>query len=208
MSKSKCPFKVEKWQASPTSIEFLDLCVYRPQNSSVLHFKPHVKPTSLGIPLSVDSAHVPSICKRWPISYIFRLAMNSSTMSEFAIAKKRFINRLVEHKYPPAYISSFMVCNPWSGVPKSHNFPQVCRSSKNKMWLCLEGHPLWQSLNLTSYANIVASDPEMLFRWRTLKCNFPCDFPFDFSIGVAWRLPGQHYSVHLRKLIQGPMGSG
>ena len=65
-----------------------------------IHILPYVKPTSLGIPLSVSSHHTRSVRRSWPTAVLKRDADTSTTRAAFQAAKKSRFARLATYDFP------------------------------------------------------------------------------------------------------------
>ena len=72
-AKAKSPYTLEKWEASTREIDWLDVTVMKIPGSKRLHFKPHFKPSSLGVPLSDRSAQSIAVHTGWPKAEMDRL---------------------------------------------------------------------------------------------------------------------------------------
>eukprot|EP00747_Dinoflagellata_sp_TGD_P168125 gnl/TRDRNA2_/TRDRNA2_193809_c0_seq1.p1 gnl/TRDRNA2_/TRDRNA2_193809_c0~~gnl/TRDRNA2_/TRDRNA2_193809_c0_seq1.p1 ORF type:complete len:154 (-),score=18.30 gnl/TRDRNA2_/TRDRNA2_193809_c0_seq1:76-537(-) len=80
-------FIIDKWEASPSMVQMVDLDVMLVPGYNRLQYRNHWKPSSLGIPLSWRSGHKFSVHMSWPVAEIHRLAMNSCTHASFLAAK-------------------------------------------------------------------------------------------------------------------------
>ena len=91
-------FIIKEWELSDCEVSFLDMNVR--VKDQRLEFSVRWKPTSLGVPLGMRSAHNHSTLIAWKRGEIRRVALVSSTRSLFMEGIKMFMNRLKRYMEP------------------------------------------------------------------------------------------------------------
>ena len=94
---SKSPSLIEGWIVSSETVVCLDTELYKgPRWKSMgkLDSRTHIKPSSLGVPLSPLSSHPKWVHNWWPLGEIRRFERRSAQHKEFIRTRDRFIERL------------------------------------------------------------------------------------------------------------------
>jgi hypothetical protein len=111
MRQLTCNFRLEGWEVSRYGMVNLDTMIFI-EDSKLCH-KPHFKPTSLGVPLSVGSCHSPQVHLGWTKAELNRMSTLSSSHEIFLYAKSTFLERLVNFKFPRCIIDSLKLHDPY-----------------------------------------------------------------------------------------------
>ena len=98
-------------------------------------FSPYRKPTSIGVPLGVSSAHNPSVYFSWPNSMVRRLAARSSTESIAVLHKQKLLDRYKAEYADDLTIAIIAKADPWK--PSELSLPRP-----SALWLRLPYHPI------------------------------------------------------------------
>jgi hypothetical protein len=107
-----CNFKLEQWEISQFAMVHLDTELYKLPGCSTLKYRPHFKPSSLGVPLSCSSHHPPHTHISWTKSEIVRLCRLSSTREDFNDAKSTFLARMEKFNMDARIISKLRIFDP------------------------------------------------------------------------------------------------
>ena len=162
--------------------------------SKRLHFKPHFKPSSLGVPLSDRSAQSISVHTGWPKAEMDRLWTLSSCRAYFNNAKKVFIDRLRRHRCSPNLLRMFEDYEPeWEKYKRTVRKKQnECKTEQKTRWLVLPGHP--QMKTIKEALHIFRNSDET----RALEHQIGQFMSFDIKVSV--KNPGKHLIQLLRGL--------
>ena len=98
----KSPCLIEGWVVSSESVVHLDTELYkgpRWKTMRMLDSRPHIKPSSSGVPLSLLSSHPKWVHNWWPLGEIRRFARRSTQHKVFITTRDRFIERLEKFNY-------------------------------------------------------------------------------------------------------------
>eukprot|EP00933_Yihiella_yeosuensis_P044464 TRINITY_DN39620_c0_g1_i1.p1 TRINITY_DN39620_c0_g1~~TRINITY_DN39620_c0_g1_i1.p1 ORF type:complete len:635 (+),score=76.46 TRINITY_DN39620_c0_g1_i1:476-2380(+) len=131
-------FKVLCERVSRTEVRFLDVRVWK-QGVAFLS-APTWKPTSLGIPLCLSSAHPPHVHSSWPVGLIKRLGSLASRAADAENAKKILIARFKNHLASPAILHLLEATPTW-GKPRRQHACQQMQHDQPVQWLTLGYHP-------------------------------------------------------------------
>ena len=86
---------------SDSEVQFLEVKVWK--SGTRYHTAPCPKPTSLGIPLDVISAHPPRVHLSWPVGTISRVQGLSTHREHAEAAKVTLVNRFRRHQCTPFF---------------------------------------------------------------------------------------------------------
>ena len=121
-------FRIIAESPSTEEVQFLEVKVWK--SGSRYHTVPRPKPTSLGIPLDVPSAHPPQVHLSWPVDTISRVQGLSTHREHAESAKATLVNRFRVH-HAPSFLIDFLNSTPaW----KSNFGPTPCCKSR-VLWL-------------------------------------------------------------------------
>ena len=129
-------FRILAESPSTEEVQFLEVKVWK--SGSRYHTRPCPKPTSLGIPLDVTSAHPPQVHLSWPVGTISRVQGLSTHREHAESAKATLVNRFRVHDAPSFLIDFLNSAPAW----KSNFGPTPCCKSR-VLWLPLGFHPTW-----------------------------------------------------------------
>ena len=128
------------------ALDVLDLSLYK--SSGSLHYHTHFKMTSLGVPLCLTSGHPFSVHKSWPAANVSRLASTCSSRSNFEMARRVFIDRLEQFKWPREMLRSLQRV-PYERLKSgSSDNNGDGREGSTRTWLVMPFHPVWQKAAL------------------------------------------------------------
>ena len=195
-----CPdsdFKLEKWAASRWRVTFLDLEITANHTSGRLDFRPFVKPTSLGIPLSDTSAHAPTVHLSWPLAYARRLSLCSSTSSAFGDAKSVFVRRLRRHLANERVVAAVSQWKPSLRPTTTRADP----ARDSVFWVPLPYHPLWARTKLDRFLHDFFSSPAIVGLWALANsAHRPGPPPRFPTLRIAWSNGAKPLGMWLRAL--------
>ena len=118
---------------SDSEAQFLEVKVWK--SGTRYHTVPCPKPTSLGIPLDVTSAHPPRVHLSWPVGTISRV-QGLSTHREHAVSAKALVNRF-RRRHAPSFLIELL-----NRTPAWHsNFGPIPSCKSGVLWLPLGFHP-------------------------------------------------------------------
>ena len=100
------------------------------------HTVPCPKPTSLGIPLDVTSAHPPRVHLSWPVGTISRVQSLSTHREHAESAKATLVNTFQRHHAPNFLIELLNRTPAWKS-----NFGPMLSCKSEVLWLPLGFHP-------------------------------------------------------------------
>jgi hypothetical protein len=163
-------------RVSLSSVSYLDvrLTLQRALSDSVVVWEPYFKPTALGRPLALSSAHPPHIAK-WPLSVLKRLARLSHSREAFEVAKRHFVSRFRDSFAPAKLISTLTNFDPYLKLP----LPREVAESSNTVWLVLPYHEIWHRAALTSALRRLTESPLSVSVWKSLGSAPPI-------VKIAW----------------------
>lgn len=180
-------------QVSTSGVDMLDLHVFKGPGWSVsgfLDYRPLIKTTSLGIPLSCDSAHHHAIHSSWTHAEIKRLRCRSSSLDDFNRAKSNFIDRLRRYGFHAHILDRLRDYTPQPGrVPRERTSGDANVDGLRVMtfWCGFPFHPVWASSRLQR------SIRAFLQRRRSvLQCLTAFNSLID--IRLAWKLDGMPFA--------------
>ena len=179
-------WKVVVEDLSSSSVDFLDLCIFKVPGSSRLHYKPYHKPTRVRIALNPESSH-PSFCHLWMMGEVVRLARNSSSAASYREAIMEFVHELSRCHAGNTTIE--LVLHQLNRFLHHSSFHksrvQPARSTTRKLVFSLDFHPLWERAGFRNglegvfkkYAPLLDSlgfrvEPKLA--WRLSSCSFAC----------------------------------
>ena len=175
---------------SRLTVNVLDLTIYVCDVNNTLQYKPFVKPSSLGVPLSSESLHLPSV-HRWPIGENARLARISSNPADYLVARRGRAQRLANYYSDEQVIDEVMSTNAFKGYRSRRSAAQLELFSKTT-WFVLPGHPLWRNCNLNWLMDSVINHPSMKSLWL---CKHVVPLPV---VKCSWTNPTRHFHLCLR----------
>ena len=108
---------------SDSEVQFLEVKVWK--SGARYHTVPCPKPTSLGIPLDVTSAHPPQVHLSWPVGTISRVQGLSTHREHAESAKATLVNRFRRHHAPSFLIELLNRTPAWKSNFGSHFELQV-----------------------------------------------------------------------------------
>jgi len=185
MATQGCPWELEKWQISSLGINFLDVHLYFDSSGSI-QYKPYIKPTSLGIPLSCSSAHNAPIHLAWPKAALKRYYALSSTIESYHEARDVLIQRLRSFGASRGLLRALTEFDPGAKLVTK-------KSNKEKsIWWPLPWHPAWASAQFDRRIAAWRCRPEIDVLFRDAGIG-------DCAIRVAWSLAGSHLFSLVRK---------
>jgi hypothetical protein len=137
----------------PRSVAMLNIMVYLKDHR--VFTKAVFKSTSLGVPLSGDSAHPPHVHRGWPVSAI-RSSLKLCTTAADQQVGDVYIDRFVRHCAPPGLIH--VLQSTLLNYINAGNSPEfvrlrttsiaTCLPAVPAAWCVLPFHPLWSQLGL------------------------------------------------------------
>ena len=101
-NQSKPTYLIEGWVVSSDSIVFFDTELYkgpRWMTQSKIDSRTHIKPSSLGVPLSPQSSHPKWVHNWWPLGELRRVARRSTQHNQFIKTKNQSIQRLEKYNF-------------------------------------------------------------------------------------------------------------
>jgi hypothetical protein len=150
------------------SIDFLDLSIYKPadfHSTGKLAFRPFVKPSGQRQYLAPSSAHPPSVHRAWPLAELGRMYARSSSMLNYASAKKHIIMKFACAMLDPKLVEELQ---DWEPRPKA-------RVVKGRtQWIVCKYHPCVAKI-LNSALN------QYKFKWLELGYKPPFEFKICWS---------------------------
>lgn len=185
-------FKVDKWSASQVSLQFLDVEFFLPRDFGHISFAPFFKPSSLGVPLSVDSHHPQHTHRAWVLSELRRFARRSSSHEFFVYAKRVFISRLSRFHHPAKELRMLQQQDPYTAhlIMQCLGQPPRHRQQGRKLALVLPYHSALKRANISSSLSTA-------FSQLTSMTQSFWQMPYDSAM-VAWRLGGPHLQNRVR----------
>ncbi len=151
-------------QESQSAVQMLDLTVYKRSHHfpCALGYKPHFKPSSKQVPLSMSSCHHMMV-HSWPKAGLIRLARNSDTAHKFEQAKLEYILKLMRNHLEMRRLLEVMMFNPFqqklvrARVAKSVLQDLAPLEKEIVVPLILDYHPFWQFVKVQSAVNSLFS---------------------------------------------------
>ena len=149
-------------------------------------FKPHFKPTSLGVPLSSSSSHPWHVHVSWPFAQIQRFHSLSDSHVSFTNAKHVFVRRLHDNFEPSPLIKA--LCDfipPNRLVGRREHVSEQGRHTLHSrvLWMVLPYHFVWEAACLAKVANKFLHSPEAQILWAKAWGKTP-----ECRIGLAWKV--------------------
>ena len=193
-------FTINGFQASLLAVNVLDLTVFK--QGTWLSYCPHIKPTSLGVPLHSTSAQISTMHASWPIGYLFRLAKNSACYNSFAKAQLQFVDRLERFHMDPDVIKSVAGLNAFGILRRSRAAPAPAPApaTPNTTWLVMASHPVWHKASVAKAVAEHISDPFSQALWQLAAQSVPGTPPPPTPlIRSSWKNCCRHLHVRLRK---------
>ena len=151
--------------------------------------KPYVKPTSLGMPLSCESAHPHHVHQSWPRAVISRLSTYASTQGAAEAAKQLIVTRFHRH-FTTHGLLRLLLDTPVGGnrrcplqaVESSNRLLLAAESSErlNRVWCTIPYHPVWANMIATSIHKLRRCDNSS----RLLCMAFESKAP---NISISWK---------------------
>ncbi|MFM7989012.1 MAG: hypothetical protein ACKPKO_57835 [Candidatus Fonsibacter sp.] len=141
------PYGVKMEQVSTSGVDMLDIHVFKGPGWSVsgfLDYRPLIKTTSLGIPLSCDSAHHHAIHSSWTHAEIKRLRCRSSSLDDFNRAKKQLHRRIEKVWIPCSHFRPPQRVHPSTGKGDAQTDFQRCKCG----WAQSHDFLVWVSIPL------------------------------------------------------------
>jgi hypothetical protein len=137
MRKSKY-YAIKVESVSGTSCKMLDLRIWW---DTAFYTKVEIKDTAMGMPLSHESNHAPSIHFNWPKAYIQRLYSLCTTPSDKKAAIETFLARLSSHYAHPRILSSLKSFS--DSLFRGAISKKPKESIENSCWLVIPYHPIF-----------------------------------------------------------------
>ncbi len=189
------PFRLTVEEYSYDWACMLDLRIFkgnRWRRSGLLDFDPLFKPTSLAVPLAVDSGHPPHVHFSWPFAELNRLARHSSDRNLFLEAKATFLTRFKSHYAPQSLLTALSAYDPFSCRPT-----QLSKraGTSDVLWLVIPYHWAWRKCQLTNVLQQALSSP----LWAWIKE----EHSINIEVRISWKL-GSIHSQTLFKRISFP----
>jgi hypothetical protein len=140
-------FIVKEWELSDCEVSFLDMNVR--VKDQRLEFSVRWKPTSLGVPLGMHSAHNHNTLIAWKRGEIRRVASVSSTRSLFMEGIKMFMNRLKRYMEPVLNLKALAKFDPYTDLAVKKCFRLTFEGPTRSIrpptaWLVLPYHWIWK----------------------------------------------------------------
>jgi hypothetical protein len=98
---------------SLVSVPFLDLTVFKTapeRESSLLSWRPYIKPTARHVPLSTESLHPPSVHRSWPKAEMLRMTRRSATSAMAVSWRSHKLQRFQHFMLSPSVLQD---CRTW-----------------------------------------------------------------------------------------------
>ena len=202
---SASDYIIDKWAASQWQVTFLDLAIYRTPNNPKIQYRPHIKPSSLGIPLHPSSGHPRILHESWPAAYHSRLAQNSSTKVGYLKAKQVFVNRLISFDISAQITSEIAATDAWTLARRREEVRSTALGeqplpppAQPQLWLVLPSHPAWWKAGLARVLANARSDPLLQALWGMSGQAAPNN-PTAPLIRICWKNAVCHMFVTLRR---------
>ena len=192
---------------------FLNVKVYRVRN--YLHYRPFVKPSSSGVPLSACSAHPNHVHAMWTIGRLGVLAAHSSSFFGFEAARANFIKRLKYFNFPRALTKHLEKEDPYTrgrvrdilAFPSETRAPVPWCSFLNRtrlgefspFWIPIPWHPCWFRAGFNSVIRTLTSGPV----WRQLLFSGTGETRESgqqISLLISWQLRSECCLASIRKI--------
>ena len=154
----------------------------------------------MGVPLSTDSNHAPSVHKAWTKAELRRLARNSSCHSSFSWAKGVFLSRLEGFFYDETILRELRSDDPFLRrlvMDAIGTRPAPKQEEKQPLVLSCPFHWCWFYAGLARHFKTVvqsagSSDLERL--WNP--------WPYGKAV-TAWKLGGTHLKDFAKRISTG-----
>ena len=145
----------------------------------------HFKPSALGVPLGIDSAHRPHIHESWLRSEVLRIARCSTSHHLFEVGRHMFVSRLQRFNVPNTLISLIQQFDPYlQAEARSEHHARHGRSQvSSNAWIVLPHHPAWRSGRLRHIIASLVGEPwwQQFLQYEWPHSSFGC-------IQVSWKL--------------------
>lgn len=188
-------FVVDEWEASTRNVSFLDISITIRRDGGLryLELGTHWKLSSLGVPLSADSAQLVHVHKAWRFSELRRIASTCSTFSIFLRNRGIFLSRLARYEEFD-WLAELLDYDPYTMNKLRRRQPS--RTTDNSAaWIVLPGHPVWAASRRISSALREAMTGTM---GDLLSLSFKGALPFRY-IRSSWALAAKHLHCQLKR---------
>jgi hypothetical protein len=138
--RSSC-FKMELEDVSEFQVTYLDLLVTKGKRG--YKATPYIKPSNLGIPLGIQSAHPLSVHTSWPKGVLHRLSTLTNSMHDLEQVKCLFVERLRQSFHHP--VLTQQVANLQLNTHLVPRKNKTCVRGKD-LWCVLPFHPALKSV--------------------------------------------------------------
>lgn len=179
-------WRLDDWKASMVGVDFLDVSVFKVPGTNRLHYHTHWKPSSLGVCLSITSAHLPSVHLSWMCGEIRRIARTCSTRPLFLYSRSVFIDRLRKCFIPTGILEYLQKFDPYTKNPTSG------RDNQRAIYFALPYHPLF--VGVCRHIQNWASQSHIRELYRA---SYGAEQP---PIRVSWKLAERHLVQTLKRI--------
>ena len=181
-------------------------------------FRPFVKPSSTGVPLSVTSSHPDHVHRMWTRSRVAVLAKMSSHYLCFSGAKEDFLRRLRKFHFPldivreleglhsftdrrvSALLASYSPRLRHRDRPSSFVLCSNRAGEESCFWIPLPWHSVFRQAGFSRIIKTMTEEPlfgDLLLQADGRRCNDP---ETRIQLRIAWMLRSQSFMASIRDL--------
>ena len=130
-------------EASPSSVDFLDVCIILDPVHGKVHWAPHLKDSSLRSVLSIHSSHPSKVHESWMRAYCLRLMNRSSSTEVYRDFQLEVFRRLHEAGIDQSLIAHVQRTTVMT-YPVTISLSRPSRTRQDKTFWCVcTFHPVW-----------------------------------------------------------------